>query len=160
MGQYELEQKRLQQLWDSCMSDEDSIASEFPDVYLSERRGNKWYRKLAIELIFGSALVNAFLIYKEVTQKKIQITEFKELLAVALLGINKNPRNLEAPKTIHELHESSKNRCTICYAKIKEEFGRKSAQGKTPRTKWQCISCEKNFCVPCFFQTHRAELID
>lgn len=44
------------------------------------KRGTKWYRKLACELIFGSALVNAFIIYKEVTQQKIKITEFKERL--------------------------------------------------------------------------------
>ncbi|KAK9717648.1 hypothetical protein QE152_g23612 [Popillia japonica] len=33
MGDYEDEQRRLQQLWESCMSDEES---EFPDVYLSD----------------------------------------------------------------------------------------------------------------------------
>ncbi|KAK9736406.1 Transposase IS4 [Popillia japonica] len=36
MGDYEDEQRRLQQLWESCMSDEES---EFPDVYLSDNNG-------------------------------------------------------------------------------------------------------------------------
>nr|XP_034194812.1 piggyBac transposable element-derived protein 4-like [Osmia lignaria] len=33
------------------------------------RKGVKWYRKLAIELILGSAVVNAWIIYKHLTKK-------------------------------------------------------------------------------------------
>lgn len=123
------------------------------------RRGTKWYRKLAIELILGSALINSFLVYKEVTQNKIQITEYKELLAMTLLGQDKSgqldsdegEQNLE-----HILQEAKKSRCVTCYAKVKEVHGRIAAQRKCSRTKWQCIACGKYYCVSCFFTVHKA----
>ena len=42
------------------------------------RKGVKWYRKLAVKLITGSAMTNAHILYKAVTKNKIQITKFKE----------------------------------------------------------------------------------
>ncbi|KAF2905975.1 hypothetical protein ILUMI_00206 [Ignelater luminosus] len=48
-------------------------------------KGTKWYRKLAVELIFGPALVNSYLMFKDVTHSKISITEYKEKLALTLL---------------------------------------------------------------------------
>lgn len=44
----------------------------------SLRRGVKWYRKLAIELVVGSALVNAFIIHQSITNDKMSITKFRE----------------------------------------------------------------------------------
>ncbi|KAF2902808.1 hypothetical protein ILUMI_03379 [Ignelater luminosus] len=38
-------------------------------------RGTKWYRKLAIKFLLGSEVVNAHLVYKEVTNDKISMTE-------------------------------------------------------------------------------------
>lgn len=55
----------------------------------SLRRRTKWYRKPALELILGSALVNSLLVYKEATQQKIKITGYKDILARALLGQDK-----------------------------------------------------------------------
>jgi hypothetical protein len=65
-------------------------------IYLSDqmkayttslRRGVKWYRKLAIELLAGSALVNAFILHQEVANEKMSITKFKEEVASNLLQI-------------------------------------------------------------------------
>ena len=44
----------------------------------SLRQGVKWYRKLAIELVIGSALVNAYLLHQKVTQNKMTITQYRE----------------------------------------------------------------------------------
>ena len=44
------------------------------------RKGVKWYRKLATELLLGVSVVNARVVYKEVTNTKIKISNFKELL--------------------------------------------------------------------------------
>jgi len=38
------------------------------------RRGVKWYRKVAIELITGMAMINACIIFKELTMSKITVT--------------------------------------------------------------------------------------
>lgn len=125
------------------------------------RRGTKWYRKLALELLFGSAMVNAFIVFKKVTQSKITITDFKKEVALALLGIKDNPDlSVRNDVQVNEEHilttGGKKNRCTICYSRITNESGRIVAQNKTPRSKYQCSSCQKFFCVECFFQVHRA----
>ena len=52
------------------------------------RKGVKWYSKLGIELILGVAVVNAWVIYKRVMYKKIQITSFREKLAANFLQID------------------------------------------------------------------------
>ena len=52
------------------------------------RKRVKWYRKLGIELILGVAVVNAWVMHKHVTHKKIQITSFQEKLAANLLQID------------------------------------------------------------------------
>lgn len=41
-----------------------------------------------MEIMFGSALVNAFVLFKDITHKKISITEFKKQIAMKLLHLN------------------------------------------------------------------------
>lgn len=55
------------------------------------RKGVKWYRKLVINLILGCGVVNALVIYKEATGKKIKIKEFWENICIGLLGIEETP---------------------------------------------------------------------
>lgn len=42
------------------------------------RRGVKWYRKVAMDIICNTSLLNAFSIYKEVTGNSKTITQFKD----------------------------------------------------------------------------------
>lgn len=44
----------------------------------SLRRGVKWYRKLAIELVCGAAIVNSHWLHQRVTNNKMSITKFRE----------------------------------------------------------------------------------
>ena len=120
------------------------------------RRGRKWYRKLAVEILLGSTIVNAHLAYQEVTQKKLQITEFREQLSLALLGDKIPLFENNPPREEHKLEEHTKTRCVVCYATVKKNLGRVQAQSKTPRSKWQCSFCKKSYCVPCFFKVHHA----
>ena len=54
------------------------------DTYL--KRSIKWYRKVAFELVFGAALVNSYLIYKEnYAASKVTILRFRERLVRSLL---------------------------------------------------------------------------
>jgi hypothetical protein len=89
------------------------------------RRGNKWYRKLATELLFGSAIVNAYVVYKEVTQNKISITDFKKLVVLKLLGQFFN-ENRDDPKQVGNNHQLVESR--MC-----------------------CYICKKYYCRTCFF---------
>ena len=51
------------------------------------RRSSKWYRKVAIELLTGTSVANAWVIYNEYfsSGKKLSITEFKEKVATQLV---------------------------------------------------------------------------
>lgn len=128
----------------------------------SLRRGIKWYRKLAIEMIFGSTIVNAHIVYSYVTKNKISITNFKEKLCEELLfrAIDNEKENTPARPVgnvaqKHTLAEgNNRRRCGECYRRIAAESGRKEAQRKATNTKLQCTQCEKSYCMPCFFLTH------
>ena len=51
------------------------------------RKGVKWYRKPGIELLFGMSIVNAHVVYQELTGDKIKIKNFREMIACHLLGV-------------------------------------------------------------------------
>ncbi|KAJ8879004.1 hypothetical protein PR048_019610 [Dryococelus australis] len=50
------------------------------------RRSLKWYRKVAIELLLGTAVVNAHLLFCHVTGRKTTITSFRKALAKELMA--------------------------------------------------------------------------
>ncbi|KAF2881562.1 hypothetical protein ILUMI_24611 [Ignelater luminosus] len=110
------------------------------------QRGTEWYRKLVVKLIFCSALVNSYLLYKSVTQNKMQITKYREELALVLLKEDKTGTN--ANKEVareHTLVERRRKRCVGCYAKIKESEGRVAAQNECPRSVWIWIANTESF---------------
>lgn len=51
------------------------------------RRGVKWYKKVALELITEMVMVNAFTVFKEITKSNINITHFRSETCKSLLGI-------------------------------------------------------------------------
>ncbi|CAH1998424.1 unnamed protein product [Acanthoscelides obtectus] len=54
------------------------LSDQVKSYTTSLRRGVKWYPKLAIELLIGSALVNAHVLHQEVANEKMSITKFKQ----------------------------------------------------------------------------------
>ena len=108
------------------------------------RKSTKWYRKLAIELLLGTSIVNAWVIFNQFCQqrrRKLSILEFKESVAMSLIiGISKeklNPgsdRSLILGKRIgHEVIEAdgpkskTRKRCRSCYEQIAKAEGSKTA---------------------------------
>lgn len=133
------------------------LSDQLKSYNSSLRRGIKWYRKLAIEMILGTSVVNAHILYCSVTQNKISVTTFKEILCEELLGINR-VENEPAPNRNEQKHvlteKESRRRCTECYRKLSEECGRKQAQMKAKNTKFCCEICKKHYCISCFFEVH------
>ncbi|CAH1989935.1 unnamed protein product [Acanthoscelides obtectus] len=64
------------------------------------RKGIKWYRKLSMELLTGTALINAHVAYQSIANESMTITK------------------------LSDVGRASRRRCTACYAKIAEEEGR------------------------------------
>jgi len=66
------------------------------------RKGLKWYRKLAIELLTGTALVNAFVAHQEISKSPMSITDFRQEIIEGLLKINEEVRNEESQEKTNQ----------------------------------------------------------
>lgn len=122
----------------------------------SLRRGVKWYRKLAIELLIGAATVNAYILHQEVANERMSITKFKEEIVMDLLNIRQAQYNVEnvQDNRQHNLQDEGtkrRRRCVVCYEKLQQENNRAYAQHKTPQSRYKCVECEQHYCLACFF---------
>jgi hypothetical protein len=138
------------------------------------RKSIKWYRKVPFESVFGTALVNSYLIYKEnYTESKVTILQFRESLVRSLLlgmpmeKLKPGPRQQSASHSKrkladHKLEEkegSTHNidrRCTGCYAKRRAQQSREASRAAAKKVKTFCSDCEKFFCLECFNDKHYA----
>nr|XP_020139149.1 piggyBac transposable element-derived protein 4-like isoform X1 [Microcebus murinus]XP_020139150.1 piggyBac transposable element-derived protein 4-like isoform X1 [Microcebus murinus]XP_020139151.1 piggyBac transposable element-derived protein 4-like isoform X1 [Microcebus murinus]XP_020139152.1 piggyBac transposable element-derived protein 4-like isoform X1 [Microcebus murinus] len=125
----------------------------------SLRHGITWFRKLAIELITGSALVNSLVLYRAVNKKKISITKFKEQVCLRLLQTDATPPavlSLPMPSVTCSLRNmgTARRRCTVCYERTQAEKGWEYAMKRCKQTAWRCSKCNAYFCVECFFLKH------
>jgi hypothetical protein len=126
------------------------------------RRGIKWYRKVAIELLANTAVVNALIAFQSVTGKNIDITSFREKIITAifeersssLVEVHLLPQ-VEVQRNHKPIEVESRGRCTRCYKMNSERNGRAYAMKMTPRLKTRCQACDEKFlCLKCFFETH------
>ena len=133
------------------------LSDQMKSYTTSLRRGVKWYRKLAVELIVGAAVVNAHILHQEVANEKMSITKFKEELALKLTKIDirhDTTHHQQAEHVLEDVGTKSRRRCVVCYEKL-SKTDRKLAQSKTPQSRYRCITCSKNYCLYCFFEVHK-----
>lgn len=122
------------------------------------RRGVKWFRKIFVELLCNTAVVNAYVLYiAKMKPKRFTITMFREQLVRALLQ-PKPAQNTTTPETSPCRHKilkrEAKGRCVVCYAKLVASKGRKEAMKLTSIYTY-CSGCpEKYLCISCFSRLH------
>lgn len=127
------------------------------------RRGIKWYRKVAVELLVNTTVVNAHIAYQEITGKKVNITKFREQIANKIFedaaALHINDRDDEGLQRNHKLVEiEQRGRCTKCYKIYSETNGRTYAMKNTKRVKTCCQACSEKFlCMTCFFNSHNCQ---
>ncbi|KAJ4425517.1 hypothetical protein ANN_27711 [Periplaneta americana] len=96
------------------------ISDQLKAYNTSLKRGIKWYRKLAIEMIFGT-IVNVHIIFSTVRKNKMIITRFKEILCEELLGMKNAENDEQIPNANipenHVLKKLVRKRCEECYKK-------------------------------------------
>lgn len=114
------------------------------------RNNNKWCIKLSIGLILDSTLMNAFLLFKDIT--KIFTIKFRQLLFQELSNIN---NLLEAKETYieNQLEEYKKIRCTIL--KTNKYLERSSSKQNNKKELVQSNLQKKN-CNPRIFRVHKS----
>jgi hypothetical protein len=129
---------------------------------------------VASELIFGTAIVNSYLIYKEnYAVNKVTIRQSRGSLVRSLLldmpfeKLRSGPRQKSTGRTKrkladHKLEEKEgsmrdvRRRCAGCYEKIRQQQSREVSLATAKKIKTFCSDCEKFFCLDCFDEKHFA----
>lgn len=138
------------------------ISDQLGSYYNVSRKTLKWYRKIALELICSTLIVNAFFIHKRWGNKKYDLLKFRELVIDGLLE-NVNVEETPVKKTSHFLEKFSKSarnyrkRCQGCYKRHTLRRGREYASSKAKRVITFCRLCENEpaLCLKCFKRTHK-----
>lgn len=141
------------------------LSDQYSSYSTVVRRSIKWYHKVAMELIFGTAVVNSFIIYKAISNRKISIVEYREQLIEGLLG--HSTRETSQPVVKHQLAENDstdarnrkiRKRCTSCYKANRDRLGSREADKSsvTPRVVTFCKNCPEQpyLCATCFVAKH------
>lgn len=148
------------------------ISDQVSAYHTAVRKSIKWYHKVAVELLLGTAVVNAHILYNNATtSKQLQITEFRERLAISLLkyGTDKGSAPLQLSESVHYLRETDEREegkrtdrrkrryCVGCYDIQSDKGGRDQARMKVRRVTTECAICEGHprFCLPCFSLYHQ-----
>lgn len=116
------------------------------------RKGIKWYRKLGVELLLGTSIVNALVVYKIATKKTVNIRRFRELIAAKLLGLSE-----DFAVRRNNLGKSLRRACKRCYANKREELERSKVRANLRKPTTFCPSCpgQPQLCSECFNILHR-----
>jgi len=59
--------------------------------YTALRKSTKWYKKVEFDLLLGTSVVNAFVIFNELREKKIEMIHFREEIINQLLAFAPAP---------------------------------------------------------------------
>lgn len=131
------------------------------------RRTIKWYKKLAIELLLNTCIVNSIVLFKHVTRKNIAIPDFRMKLAMYLMKCSDNdcisPKIGVQSRPRHEFKKMTGNArnvrrfCKACYNKNSKQLGRTEAKNSTKKVVTYCSDCVDSpfLCLECFNLTHR-----
>ncbi|KAJ8912470.1 hypothetical protein NQ315_014570 [Exocentrus adspersus] len=142
------------------------ISDQMASYHTALRRSLRWYKKLAIEFIFGTTLVNAHTVYNKLADKKLSITKYREELIKELVRqqddgreiLREIPQNRKSMRT-HAFQKKeglavkSRRYCKGCYSKkIKGE----TSKNKVKKVSTYCGDCENNphYCLACFNMLH------
>lgn len=130
------------------------------------RKTVKWYKKLAVELLLNTAVVNAWVMYTENKKSNTSIVDFRRALIEYLIRsadsqetiLNQRPKRLKHElKTKEGKVRDTRRFCVQCYKDSVKEFGRKIAKNKSKKVSTYCVQCdgEPHYCLTCFNKIYR-----
>lgn len=127
------------------------------------RRGIKWYRKVMNEFLFGTCVVNAWIIYNKISNKKMSITNFRKTLAEQLSESPTTVPETSSRKRVHTFVKPTgpgrKKRkiCKGCYQNLRATISSREANKKVSKVTSFCEECpgKPGMCLPCFNKVHK-----
>ena len=145
------------------------VSDQMSSYHCPLRKSLKWYRKVAIEIIAGTSVVNALVMYnKYFTDKQMSIRHFRDSLVQSLTGRyeaklkpGRGLCNIQGQTYKHILSEPDnanriRKRCRGCYEKLSLNEGFKIARNKSRRVTTFCGQCDgkPHLCISCFAEKH------
>ncbi|CAH1963247.1 unnamed protein product [Acanthoscelides obtectus] len=103
------------------------LSDQFASYGSCVRKTVKWYHKIAIKIILGTAIVNSHLLYEEVTGNKISLLDFREAIIDKLLDRPLTDPDVKKKTHAFEKHPGNsrvgRRYCRGCYKKkLKNEI--------------------------------------
>ncbi|KAL6421381.1 hypothetical protein ACFW04_011926 [Cataglyphis niger] len=110
------------------------LSDQLSGYYSCLRKTIKWYRKVIIQLICGTSLVNAWYIHKRWGTKNMNMLQFREVIIDHLLAKEQIYCHIPSNKHVLQSHEESaresRKRCKECYKNLSKKKGRDYALTK------------------------------
>ncbi|XP_045778520.1 piggyBac transposable element-derived protein 4-like [Maniola jurtina] len=137
------------------------FSDQMSSYYTTLKRGIKWFRKVMLELLFGTALVNSWVVYNIRQPNPISKKDFVEAIIAAytktpITESNPDCQNDVPLKKKHTFEKKGEKRriCAGCYQKLRGTLSSREANKKVKKIKSFCVECKKGYCLPCFYKTH------
>lgn len=145
------------------------VADQLKSYQTTDRKGIKWYRKVAIDALTNIAVVNAFIVHSKLQtergEKKLSVVKFREALARALVQQSPSSR-CETRSLDPSRHRMLKRdapvsqfgrRCQGCYQKSRKSMSSRAADRSVKKVLTYCNECEgsPSLCCECFVERHR-----
>lgn len=132
------------------------------------RKSLRWYKKLGVEFILGTTVVNAWVIYNQLSNSKMKMAKFREEIIRALFaekdeeeGMHERQvdsptrKSLQAHKFLKRdgLAVKTRKYCKRCYS---EKIAKNLPKNLVKKVNSYCADCdnEPHYCLPCFNTIH------
>jgi hypothetical protein len=136
-------------------------SDQMASYYTTLKRGVKWYRKVMMELLFGTALINAWIVYNHQQGPKMTKKQFTEHIieSFSKMSLNGHSTTNPALATGHCLKMGTKKRnCSGCYDKLRQTLSSRDAANRVKKVKTLCEFCKKSLCRDCYNVTHTSDI--
>ncbi|CAI6376264.1 unnamed protein product [Macrosiphum euphorbiae] len=107
------------------------VSDQLSSYYNPQRKSLVWYKKVAMELLFGITVVNSMIIFNKQVNKKLTLLSFTESLSRSILCTEVTDKsesvNIQKNISTHFLEQFDRQngkiqrkRCHGCYSSLRE----------------------------------------
>lgn len=127
------------------------LSDQMAAYYTPIRKQKNWYRKIALELLTATSVINAWIIFnKYISHKTWSFLNFKESLVLSLITSSptetvrpgKRCRSIGNSPNKQKQKRNTRKRCISCYEVISVNEGSKVASRKAEKISIYCDKCD------------------
>ncbi|XP_025207090.1 piggyBac transposable element-derived protein 4-like [Melanaphis sacchari] len=143
------------------------VSDQLSSYYNPQRKSLVWYKKVAMELLFGITVVNSMIIFNKQVNKKLTLLSFTESLSRSILCTEVTDKsesvNIQKNISMHFLEQfdrqngkMQRKRCHGCYSSLREDgqLSAEEAGKKAKKVNTHCKVCGNAYCLICYNKIH------